>query len=53
MLWKVIGALVLIWLAIAVVSAIVKSIIPLIILGLIVVGAVAVYRNMQKSPSRF
>ena len=52
MLWKVLGALVLIWIAFAVISAILKSIIPLVILGLVVLGAVTVYRNMQKSPSR-
>ena len=53
MLWKIIGAIVVIWLVLAVASAILKSLIPLVILGLVLLGAVTVYRNMSsKSPSR-
>lgn len=53
MLWKIIGAIVVIWLVFAIASAILKSLIPLVILGLILVGAVTVYRNMSaKSASR-
>ena len=54
MFWKVLAAIVLVWLAIGIISAIVKSIIPLVILGLIVVGAVTVYRKANaNTPSRF
>jgi hypothetical protein len=54
MLWKVLGVIVLAWLAIGLISAIVKSVIPLVILGLIILGAVTLYRKANANePSRF
>ena len=54
MWWKVLGAIVLVWLAIGIVSAILKSLIPLVILGLVVAGAVVVYKKANSNtPSRF
>lgn len=54
MFWKVLGVIVLAWLAIGLISAIVKSVIPLVILGLVVVGALTLYRKANSNtPSRF
>ncbi|WP_019203339.1 hypothetical protein [Tsukamurella sp. 1534] len=46
MFWKIIGAIVLIWIALMVVSAIVKSLLPLALIALVIIGIVSVVKWM-------
>lgn len=56
MFWKIIGAVVVIWLALMVASAIIKSLIPLVLIGLVVIGIVTVVKWLgsgKKNPTTF
>ncbi|WP_166436392.1 hypothetical protein [Tsukamurella asaccharolytica] len=56
MFWKILGAIVVIWLALMVASAIIKSVIPLAVIALIVIGIVTVVKWLssgKKTPSTF
>ncbi|MDF0531458.1 hypothetical protein P0W64_11915 [Tsukamurella sp. 8F] len=44
MFWKILAAIVVIWLALMILGAIIHHLIPLLVLGLIVVGIVSVVR---------
>ncbi len=44
MFWKILGAIVVIWLALMVASAIIKSLFPLAMIALVVIGIVTVVK---------
>ena len=49
MFWKIIGAIVLIWIALMVASAIVKALFPLAVLALVILGIVTVVKWLSSS----
>lgn len=53
MLWKIIGVVVLVWIAVAIISAIIKSLFPILVISLAVFGLYALYKAMSgnKSPA--
>ncbi|BDD83045.1 hypothetical protein TPB0596_28080 [Tsukamurella pulmonis] len=56
MFWKILGAIVVLWLALMVASAIIKSLFPLAVIALVVIGIVTVVKWLssgKKSPSTF
>ncbi|CAM3746512.1 hypothetical protein TSST111916_04335 [Tsukamurella strandjordii] len=44
MFWKIIGAIVVIWIALMVASAIIKSLLPLALIALVIIGIVSVVK---------
>ncbi|MGH3723660.1 MAG: hypothetical protein ACRDUS_05990 [Mycobacterium sp.] len=44
MLWKIIGVLLVVWLAFLVVGAIFKLLVPMLVVGAVILGAVMLYR---------
>ncbi|NMD56163.1 MULTISPECIES: hypothetical protein [Tsukamurella] len=56
MFWKILGAIVAIWLVLMVASAIIKSLFPLAIIALVIIGIVTVVKWLssgKKTPSTF
>ncbi|MFJ4650046.1 hypothetical protein ACIP5Y_02105 [Nocardia sp. NPDC088792] len=54
MLWKIIGVVVLVWIAVAIISAIIKSLFPILVISLAVFGLYALYKAVSgsnKSPA--
>ena len=44
MFWKIIGAIALIWLVLAIASTILKALVPLVVIALVVIGIVTVVK---------
>ncbi|WP_170914994.1 hypothetical protein [Mycobacterium sp. 96-892] len=44
MLWKIIGVLLVVWLAFLVVGAIFKLLVPILVAGVLILGGVMLYR---------
>lgn len=51
MFWKVIAAIIVIWVALMVVSAIVKSLLPLALIALVIIGIVSVVKWLGSNKS--
>ncbi|MFI1917072.1 hypothetical protein [Nocardia sp. NPDC020380] len=49
MLWKIIGVVVLVWIAVAIISAIIKSLFPILVISLAVFGLYALYKAVSGS----
>ncbi|WP_165611558.1 hypothetical protein [Mycobacteroides franklinii] len=49
MLWKIIGVLLVVWLAFLVVGAIFKLVVPMLVVGVLILGGVLVYRAVTES----
>ncbi|BDH57026.1 hypothetical protein [Tsukamurella sp. PLM1] len=49
MFWKILGAIVVIWLALMVVSAVIKWLFPLLMIALVVIGIVTVVKWLGSS----
>ncbi len=55
MLWKIIGVLLVVWLAFLVVGAIFKLLVPILVVGVLILGGVMLYRavtDADKTPLR-
>ncbi|GAB3126153.1 hypothetical protein GCM10027289_01520 [Tsukamurella serpentis] len=52
MFWKIIGAVVVIWIALLLLSAIIKSLIPLVLIALVVIGIVTVVKWLGSGNKR-
>lgn len=53
MLWKIIGVLLVVWLAFLVVGAIFKLLVPMLVVGAVILGGVMLYRavtDTDKTP---
>ncbi|WP_078287681.1 hypothetical protein [Mycobacterium sp. D16R24] len=54
-LWKIIGVLLVVWLAFLVVGAIFKLLVPILVVGVLILGGVMLYRavtDADKTPLR-
>lgn len=48
-LWKIIGVLLVVWLAFLVVGAIFQLVVPMLVVGVLILGGVLVYRAVTES----
>jgi hypothetical protein len=44
MFWKILGAIVAVWLILAIVSSVLKALVPLVVIALVVIGIVTVVK---------
>ncbi|WP_040836574.1 hypothetical protein [Nocardia brevicatena] len=51
MLWKIIGVIAVVWIALAVVGALIKGLFPILVIGAVVFGLYLLYKAVAGSDS--
>ncbi|WP_040791181.1 hypothetical protein [Nocardia paucivorans] len=51
MLWKIIGVVVVVWIALAVIGALIKALVPILVIGAVVFGLYLLYKALSGSGS--